>query len=773
MFFMGYRCVRINLLFFLVLTVIGCGGGGSSSDSPADTSQIDGKAVKGALINANVQIFAVEDGNLAAEPLAEGTTDQTGAFSLSLPEPFSGPAKIVVRADGSSSTMRCDSFGGCDADGDGGPEVDYGDEFFLSDSYQLVLYTVIAPGAGAVKRYPTALSDLAARLAEENPFGLNPASIEGANSQVANLFGLTGDLTATPVADASDPDALGGLESADSVKLSLLSAGVLNAANDVYARLSAEEALRAFADQFVSDEGQLYQNYGGFDDRVSLADILVGAIGAGNLVPGSVELGSTGEQIDNELMLASDPSREGEFTKAEPSPGAGSEALAQAKQLVQDVRDLINATNLGPLETAARGFGDEIDAAATLVNEDANAVYSSLSQAAGAIFEAASAVALGDYASGNPDYLASNGVSVGVVPSSSPEDTGGLFTVDADIEGVLVQIEATVEGRYELTGGPTAPILDRNDTYRFENFVIAIEGRAESVGLIAQIEENSRAAAAITASLREASSPVRIEEEYEIDVTGLSLQLSTQVIQKSTLTVENPITFDGDLQVSVGELAYARTYDDCIFCDLGDSTTGAFIFEREEVLVDEAMLSIGGSISNTQGERIQVAITASVAFNGIGLSRETFQDFNNFCFFCVTEDFDLVGVSGSEEGYIGGSLAIDVQAELEGISDETHVAFSASKTGRESGTASLSVRWNGRSLTLSAVGEDLRSLNALSSGPLVITNQDGLELTIDTNQDLFEVGTLVKGDELLGQVERIDDDFALVRFVDGTFESIF
>ena len=57
-------------------------------------------------------------------------------------------------------------------------------------------HVLITGGAGFIG------SSLAAKLAESNPNGLDAASIEGANSQVANLFGLTGDLTAIGVAHA-------------------------------------------------------------------------------------------------------------------------------------------------------------------------------------------------------------------------------------------------------------------------------------------------------------------------------------------------------------------------------------------------------------------------------------------------------------------------------------------------------------------------------------------------------------------------------------------
>jgi len=86
----------------------GCGGSSGGGSSAVD---LDGAAVKGILKGADVAIFKIENGAVAADPLAEAVTGGDGKYAVDLR--YRGPA--LVRVSGNDDAlMTCDIAPGCD-----------------------------------------------------------------------------------------------------------------------------------------------------------------------------------------------------------------------------------------------------------------------------------------------------------------------------------------------------------------------------------------------------------------------------------------------------------------------------------------------------------------------------------------------------------------------------------------------------------------------------------------------------------------------------------
>lgn len=223
----------------------GCGGG-SSQPASNQSVQVAGTAVKGVIAKGIVKAFDI-DGNL----LKEGVTNDDGSYSLDLAD-YTGPVVVEITA-GADSKMTCDVVDGCGS-------VAYGQLVDISADDKFSLKAVIpeVKEGEAVSANVTALTTLAAKVAEEK--GLTKASAEDANTQIANLFDITGDITELAAVDVTKPSELARVtqsaQQASVVNAALLAA-VLDDSSD---GASVGSVLENLASQVASADGQLSYN---------------------------------------------------------------------------------------------------------------------------------------------------------------------------------------------------------------------------------------------------------------------------------------------------------------------------------------------------------------------------------------------------------------------------------------------------------------------------------------------------------------------------------
>jgi hypothetical protein len=104
------RALSGALVMVLGMALVGCGGGGGgATPAPGASVTLSGTAVAGKFRSADVKVY---DATVYTElapgtPIATGTTDNDGEYTVSLPAGFTKPVVIVVsaKADGTSSVL--------------------------------------------------------------------------------------------------------------------------------------------------------------------------------------------------------------------------------------------------------------------------------------------------------------------------------------------------------------------------------------------------------------------------------------------------------------------------------------------------------------------------------------------------------------------------------------------------------------------------------------------------------------------------------------------
>ncbi len=170
----------------VLLSACGGGGGGDAAPSgsdqprPAGSTTIEGRVIKGPVSNAVVRVYALgADGTPASEPLAQGITNEQGAFTLGFTDP--AVAHVVVVATG-----------GAYVDEVSGEQV----AFAEADSMEAVSL-LQSSGNHTVNVTPlTTLAAAKAKWVKANTEKTLTDAIVFGNLQVSALFGIENVVTA-------------------------------------------------------------------------------------------------------------------------------------------------------------------------------------------------------------------------------------------------------------------------------------------------------------------------------------------------------------------------------------------------------------------------------------------------------------------------------------------------------------------------------------------------------------------------------------------------
>ena len=274
-----------------------CGGGGGSSDpapapaplpppppppppAPSGISfDLDGTATKGLILGGTVRVF---DANDPTVELATGITSTVnGSFDLAIgsSKAFEGGAVKVIVTGGTGATMVCDAPSGCG-------RTAFGDTFAIGDDFELSAIIEAPANDGAVTVNVSALTTLAAALAEANVNGgeIDKADLDEANQKVANIFGLTQtDLWRLSGLDVTR-EKIDVKPTTDELRAAFMNAGILEAMLEGNGTL--DQRLNALVTEFVENDGQLILNEGSdAPSLISVEDIVEAAVSTSELSP--------------------------------------------------------------------------------------------------------------------------------------------------------------------------------------------------------------------------------------------------------------------------------------------------------------------------------------------------------------------------------------------------------------------------------------------------------------------------------------------------------
>lgn len=296
----------------------------SSDQDVISSIQINGKAVKGIIKNGKVSAFGLANGQINDLPLATTYTDSQGRYSLVL-DNYNGPLFIEVSAN-SDTTMTCDIIDGCNG-------FLYGEDIPLDDEFSLKTAVSLNKSEKVVIANASVITTLAAELSE-NYNSIDEIVIQNANSQVANLLKINGDITKIDIIDIFSPT-LGSDIDPEIKENSLLNPALISAALKIDQNKTISEGLNLLIDEFVKNDGQMVNHQINDGQDVTLSNVFDEAY---NLASRD----SRFNDIKINFMLSKENSilSSGEYTKAIPNKFHKMEDVEHAKDLIAKLKDL-------------------------------------------------------------------------------------------------------------------------------------------------------------------------------------------------------------------------------------------------------------------------------------------------------------------------------------------------------------------------------------------------------------------------------------------------
>ncbi|WP_413700236.1 hypothetical protein ACLKMH_23865 [Psychromonas sp. KJ10-10] len=105
----------------------------------------------------------------------------------------------------------------------------------------------------------------------------------------------------------------------------------------------------------------------------------------------------------------------------------------------------------------------------------------------------------------------------------------------------------------------------------------------------------------------------------------------------------------------------------------------------------------------------------------------------------------------------------------------TNIVATISRTELNGGDASIVVSSDGQSFTLTLDSEDFDADEVLAT--LSLSNADGVEMTVNLTETTGEIdvlsGDVFVGENQIATISETDNGLILVRYTDGTFETLF
>ncbi|ABC33445.1 Large exoprotein involved in heme utilization or adhesion [Hahella chejuensis KCTC 2396] len=729
------------LMLAIALSACGGGGGGDDDDDDSGPSSVtlSGAASKGIIIGGVVRAYPVINGAVdTSNVLGQTTTGSDGTYNLTLSSGYSGP--VVVRVTPTAGTlMRCDLSGGC------GSGVAFGQDYALTDS-TFALNAVVPTGASDISVNITVLTDVATQVALKDITmgGATSASeiqaaVTAANSKVANRFGVAGDLTKIAVVDITNPTAVAAAGQGG-VKYNTLSAAIVQAVQGDSPGLSIEQAVAAFAEDFA--DGGIADTADSDGAGTTLEEILESTLDILNAAVAADESGDldldglitiiTAEESDAQNNGSTDES------EGEPSDTANATELAQAKAMVQDIRNLGTGMLLSAEDRVTLdAFADQIAAATFASDENLAEVLDVMAIALEQIAASYMAFAEDGSTDGSPI------VTVNILSD------GASFTVNTTIEGVAVSLTATDASVVNVGDEVETPISGGTNTTQEisadVDFSIIGSVASSSVSLTINNGSSVEIMASFNSNEDETTTgdTTTTELEEDFDVNDMELGLNVTL---SEVGVADPVSFTGSMGVQLSSFTADISETDT-------ETSSSYDESWTEVFTAGTLsMTLAGEFSNTTGEAFSASLSVNADATGLTLTCEGNETNGSFSENCTDE---------SEDGYVDVNIGLAFMAEINGVSDAISVTLSAERTGLESGQVGVSLSYDGTTLEASLDSE---------AETLTVTNQDGVTLSVEEGEDGKATGAITNNGTQYATISEVSG-VVLVRFSDGDFES--
>ena len=762
--------IFVNALLTLALVTLlaACGGGGGGGGSaPAGPPAVSGTASKGIIKNGVVSIYGVTAGVTDSEPLVTGATDSNGEYSLQLPS-YSGPIVIEITSDG-NSTMTCDVVDGC------GEGFVFGDDYPLSNDFSLKAVVPSTPAGKTITTNITTLTTMAAAFAEADG-NVDAQVIQDANSQVASLFNITGDITEIDVVDITDPEALAAAGS-QTQKIATLGPAILSAS--LSDETNVEQAIKGFVEEFANNQGQIIENGSAQSDAVSLTDILTAQTALlDSQAFSDVELGAlkTTSTLSLEKAQQAVPDA---LTTSAPTTPADVKAVQAAANLVNQVRRLGLASTYTDSDEIE--FIDEFDRAASLIEDDAAVdLLDTLDLAVVAVDGALRQVWLAQDEGNTPPTTYTDpdsGLTVNIDKNVYTIEGGTIGDTTVDLEARL-----KVEDSYKETSESDGTIVDYSETFDAD---LDLKGMIKNTDMSLTIDQGF-AGSYVGGDKCTYYEDDYYEDDYYYCYEGYEdydlgpLKLNGTFTQ---LGVESPISFNGKLEVDITRLkstfseetAQQEWPSDPASADFCEPVSGSDVVKclidenvyEEQITFKEVEIILSGEFSQDD-KSFKATFNADIN-NPRGYVSKTTEEFRWYAFFDDVSNnpsynFEEV-IDGpaeqTKENWIAMALGLAFEFDLKGVDDNAALRIVAERTGLETVEAELTVDFDGERLTAASNSED---------ETVVVTDQNGNSLTLreDANDGLQ--GEIRVDGEVKASIGE-ESEVVIIRYNDGSFET--
>lgn len=734
-------------LLIICLFISSCGGGGgdnsemsNTTDNPLSvtnlTTQVNGTAVKGIVKNGTVSAYGAINGKKDITPLAIGSTDNQGNYSLTI-ENYNGPLVIEISAN-SNTTMVCDIIEGCD-------DKIFGEELDLTDDFSLKAVVPISQSDKTITANISAITTLATVYAESHD-ELNTDVVSDVNSQVATLLNITGKITEIDIIDITDLEsmktAVGETKEIAILNSALLSATLKNKTNNI----TTSEALKLLADEFASQEGQIINHETIDSEKVALSDVYDKAI---EMINHSYYEDINFETLRPTLQmtLASAEEKVGLFTNVTPKEPADKNIVQAAKNMVETVRKFgLESTYENADELS---IAEQIELATSLSSHQELSALSAAIETASRIFGAANGA--------NMDALESNDLPLNsysfdhvgntVLVNITEINNGYQYSINTPIvvqarNSVPINLDLIAQISMDKTEGSTI-------TSEYLDLSLKISGTLSSTFHEATITDGD-----INISIYENNSEFSDTDPFNFGLEDFDqdeatdntcfLDIAINLIINQTNTI-NPVTFSGLLSL--------------------DPTRVGFCSGNNNLAVTESNDNLKSLILSGQFEQNSNSVKA--IFHA-SLEAETWDDISN---------------SGSLLDVYNNTSNIDTFDEIVIYQDNIGIALEFEKSVTSDITGlSISTAFDENSnvmfsmdIALDSSSLDFDLTNLEDNPQLTVTDHNGSKLQITTDCEILDScessGSIKVNNEIAANISYDGEkELYIIEYKDDSFE---
>ena len=727
----------------------GCSNGGNNEYQPGnnDYSILEGIAAKGLIIKGLVEAWELDATGRRLRQVGTAVTDDEGKYRLPLTSDYGkGPIQLVIKPQ-SDTKMICDvKGGGCE----------YGKPVSLPDDFSLTAILPPSEKRGTVSAQITPLTHMAAkRVFASGQF--SAPTIKDAISEVSNIIGV--DVLETPPVDITKATGNGN---DDAIVYAAFMAGMSQVALEKAGGLGKlTEGVELLAKAFED---------GKFDttDKISIGEIISATrkqAAAANI---------SGTKVAYQLARVEAKIIDGSYDP-EPTPSTATGTVELAKELVGQVRNWYHS--LEAFQEPAEAFKGDVELAGEVFNQNAQAqleLFGDVLVQVGDFFDKIEdrsqipgkhTVSIVDHANKkigdvlvNVEATENDGVDITIISKPKVSGTVIAFEIDTDIPGSALTNEAydTDKLNMKVTGKV------ENDKILVQLNEISLGGKlAESIHVALGADDGSQdepdgklvgAAFSGDVVLKEKTKNVEFKGEVAADLVKL-----TKPYKDSGNTVSLKYAMvKGEVSASDG-----RRLD--VKAEL--NVSNAAIFDTFAFLDDEPDLWLYGYMNGklTKDEvRKELAkqYPEALEIQHVYIDSDPNRSMTWYSALIRLPDMETAEYFGK------ATLTISTDLTLKGR-PETRLIASGSRRGFKTATAFISLIDPSHELNIGLRNEG----EAAGTGTVTFTNDKGAKMTI-TAAEKQKTGELIVNGTKVGTVDFTKHDAVIIRYDDGTFESL-